>query len=209
MLIHDLRAPLSVAQGYLRLIRENRLESPEDRDRAIASAMDALGRISGLCTDASAYLQATSDSAPPARPVPVAAIVELVRGRLASTAIPITIREPLDDVRLGSGRSAEHLADAIARVVSAVLKEGGGRSGDAALDIAVRADELRLSIGTSQARAELGHDARPPFDAWRGGHGLALPLACRTIAEAGGQVWQLSNGRGAAGIAFPVGAAGR
>lgn len=209
VLIHDLRAPLSVAQGYLRLVRENRLESPDDRDRAIASAMDALGRISGLCADASAYLQATGNDRAAARPLPAGEMIELVRGRLASSEVPVNIAGPLDDRRIRSCHSLDRLADAVARVVAAVLKEGGGRSGRVALDVAVRADELQLAIGPADARVELGQNARTAFDAWRGGHGLALPLACLTITDAGGRIWQLQGGPGAAGIAFPVEAACR
>ena len=56
LLIHDLRAPLSVAQGYLRLLHQNRLDSDADRQRALAQTMEALGRISRLCDDAAAYV---------------------------------------------------------------------------------------------------------------------------------------------------------
>ena len=55
LLIHDLRAPLSVAGGYLRLLRENRLASDEDRDRAFSGVVEAVKRISRLCDEASDF----------------------------------------------------------------------------------------------------------------------------------------------------------
>src|SRR4030095_11942542 len=55
LLIHDLRAPLSVASGYLRLIREDRLTSAEDRERALIGALEAVRRISRLCDEASDF----------------------------------------------------------------------------------------------------------------------------------------------------------
>ena len=44
LLIHDLRAPLSVAQGYLRLLQQNRLEAETDRQRAMTQSIEALDR---------------------------------------------------------------------------------------------------------------------------------------------------------------------
>ena len=76
LLIHDLRAPLSVAQGYLRLIKEQRLPSVEERDRALAKTMDALGRMSGLCSDAAAFLRAPAQTPMAAPLVPVAGTVD-------------------------------------------------------------------------------------------------------------------------------------
>ena len=56
LLIHDVRTPLGVAHGYLRLIREQRLTTPDDRERALVSTQQALGRISRLCEEASGFL---------------------------------------------------------------------------------------------------------------------------------------------------------
>lgn len=204
LLIHDLRAPLSVAHGYLRLIKEERLGSIEERDRALAKAMDALGRISGLCTDASAFLRAPAKATAAAPLAPVGDTVDLVCRQLKARDIPVRVPEPLDAARWRVSRSSDDLADALVTVVAAAHQERGGRADDGALDIAVRENELRLCFGTATARDQLGHAPRSPFDAWRGGHGLSLPLACRTIAEVGGQIWQLPGGRGAVGVAFPV-----
>lgn len=201
LLIHDLRAPLSVAHGYLRLIKDERLGSIEERDRALAKAMDALGRISGLCTDASAFLRAPATATAAA---PVGDTVDLVCRQLKARDIPVREPELLDAARWRVSRSSDDLADALVTVVAAAHQERGGRSDDAALDITVRANELRLCFGTASARDQLAHAPRSPFDAWRGGHGLSLPLACRTIAEAGGHIWQLPTERGAIGVALPV-----
>ena len=65
LFVHDLRGPLSVAHGYLRLLRDERLASPAERERALAQTVDALGRISRLCADASSLVH-SYESAPPA-----------------------------------------------------------------------------------------------------------------------------------------------
>jgi signal transduction histidine kinase len=74
-LLHDFRTPIGVAQGYLRLIREGRLTSEADRERALDQAASSLGRLSRLCDDAADYLNqraraAGQQSAGAAQPAP-------------------------------------------------------------------------------------------------------------------------------------------
>lgn len=208
LLIHDLRAPLSVAQGYLRLIKEQRLPSVEERDRALAKTMDALGRMSGLCSDAAAFLRAPAQTPMAAPLVPVAGTVDAMCRELQDRNIAIRRPDSLEAAwRLS--RPSNDVADALARIVVAADQERGGRGEEAALDIILRDGELHFCFGTAAARDQLEQKPRAPFDAWRGGHGLALPLACRTISDAGGEIWQLPGVRGAVGVALPVESADR
>jgi hypothetical protein len=63
--------------------------------------------------------------------------------------------------------------------------------------------EARFLLGCDDDRAALVSHPPEVFDPWRGGHGIALPLACRIVAEAGGRIWTYANARGAVGIALP------
>jgi K+-sensing histidine kinase KdpD len=63
-LIHDLRTPLGVAMGYVRLIKDDRLASAEERDRALANTIEALGRIWRLCEEAEGSLTAARPPKP-------------------------------------------------------------------------------------------------------------------------------------------------
>ena len=62
------------------------------------------------------------------------------------------------------------------------------------------ASDRELWFTSGPARRSLSGDA---LDPWRG-PGLALPLACRTITDAGGRVWSNGPGRAGAGVAFPL-----
>jgi hypothetical protein len=62
-----------------------------------------------------------------------------------------------------------------------------------------------LAVGEEQAlpslvAASLG--APPPFDEWRGGLGLALPVARRVIEALGGALWSAPGERPRAGSAL-------
>jgi hypothetical protein len=48
-LVHDVRGPLGIASGYLRLLQDGKIPDAADQRAAIAKALDALGRIDRLC----------------------------------------------------------------------------------------------------------------------------------------------------------------
>src|SRR6187549_688007 len=62
VLIHDARTPIGVAQGYLRLLREQRLPTEEERERAMTRTMDALGRLAKLCDQAGQFVGEAAES---------------------------------------------------------------------------------------------------------------------------------------------------
>jgi hypothetical protein len=200
LLIHDLRAPLSVAQGYLRLLQQNRLEAESDRTRAITQSMEALGRINRLCQEATAFVaEPTTDG--PVTSVRAAQIVEQVTEACTARCSPWEfITQPALSGTL-RGRNLEQLAQSVAIVLCAAHRST--RNQAVRVSVGEEKKEARFLLGCDEDRAALVSGPPEAFDPWRGGHGLALPLACRTIAEAGGRVWTIASGRGAVGIALP------
>ena len=87
VLIHDVRTPLGVAHGYLRLVRTDKLPSPEDRDRALAGTQDALAKISRLCQDAGGFLE---DPRPGAVRAPARQLADRVAAVLAERGVAVT-----------------------------------------------------------------------------------------------------------------------
>ena len=204
LLIHDLRAPLSVAQGYLRLLSQNRLDSDADRQRALTQSIDALGRIARLCDDAAAYAAETeSGNALPTSVVQVAALMTQVREACAAqcseTITFIDASQPLN------GRVRVTQIDRVVQSLAVILCAARRSSRDASIRVSVhdRGNEARFLLGCDDDRAALESGPREMFDAWRGGHGVALPLACRIVTESGGRIWTIANARGAVGMALP------
>ena len=184
LLIHDVRTPLGVAHGYLRLIREQRLTTPDDRDRALASTQQALGRISRLCEEASGFL-AEPTSAAPVR-TGTALLLERVSAQLREHGVTITPPATAGTMTIAVGTGVDRLAEAVSTVLRAMARNVP--------------DGVRVETSGAELRF-IAADARGgPFDPWRG-HGLAVPLACRLIASVGGRV---GDAAGAPAIAFPV-----
>src|SRR4030095_17142283 len=60
--------PICVALGYVRLIKDERLGSPEEREKALSRAIAALGAMWRLCEDADGFLAHHGDGTRAAMP---------------------------------------------------------------------------------------------------------------------------------------------
>jgi signal transduction histidine kinase len=196
VLVHDVRTPLGVALGYVRLIKDERLPSAEERERALARTLDALSRMWQLCQDADGFLAAGS----PTTAVRVPVFVARLEGQLGSGRL---IRPQGDTVRTSSLRTAGR-ADELIRAIDTVVSLLAGFRDDEHVVMAIEADpgELRLCAAPRANVGSVAATAGPSCDPWTGGHGLALPLACRRIALVGGSVTIPTDG--AVTIAFPL-----
>lgn len=201
LLIHDLRAPLSVAQGYLRLLQQNRLEDEADRQRAFTQSMEALGRIGRLCEDAAAFVAEPTSADGPATTVPASHFVKQLSEACTARCSPLTFEADAGLRGTVRTRQLDHLVHSIAVVLCAVRRST--LSEPVSVTVVEEEKEARFLLGCDDDRAALVSGPPQTFDPWRGGHSIALPLACRTIAEAGGRIWTIANGRGAVGIALP------
>jgi K+-sensing histidine kinase KdpD len=201
LLIHDLRAPLSVAQGYLRLLQQNRLEAEVDRQRAMTQSMEALGRITRLCEDAAAFVAEPASTVGPVLTVRAAELVDQVTNACAARCSPLTF--VVQPELSGTMRSAnlDRLVQSVAVVLCAIRRST--REEPVCVSVVGEGKEAQFLLGCDDDRAALVSGSAQTFDPWRGGHGIALPLACRTITEAGGRIWTVADGRGAVGIALP------
>jgi hypothetical protein len=98
-------------------------------------------------------------------------------------------------------RQIDRIVQSLAVILCAVRRS----TKDDAVSVSVRdlGNEARFLLGCADDRAALESRAPERFDPWRGGHGIALPLACHIVTAAGGRVWTIANARGAVGIAIP------
>jgi light-regulated signal transduction histidine kinase (bacteriophytochrome) len=193
VLIHDIRTPVGVAQGYLRLLKEHRLSSPEEQDRALAQAQQALDRLARLCADAAALVDHTPLGAPLA--VPSARLVGQVVDRLGREPVDVVTDAGAAQGVITAPVDADRLADAVANVLLAAPADRGRPRPVA---IGTTGGELWFTCGTGVDG--LKGDA---LDPWKGA-GFALPLACQAIATAGGRVWAAAGGGRGTGVALPL-----
>src|SRR4029077_2743153 len=101
LLLHDLRSPVSIAQGYLRLLLQERLNDSKDRERALTQSMDALGRIGDLCAGAGEF---ANEAVTPAQAHRYPA-VELITALTAEAQAKGLIINTQDSLPIGSVRT--------------------------------------------------------------------------------------------------------
>jgi hypothetical protein len=191
VLIHDLRTPVGVAQGYLRLIQQDRLGTGEQRDRAFQKVQEALERVARLADDAFRLL----DEPPPAQGVPVPSehLVERVCARLPPTTVEVAITTVPAGVV-----AVQPDVDGLATAIADVLLSGGGPSARRSVTVGSTDGEIWFATGAVLS----GRPEGDPLDPWRV-PGLALPVACQTVGQSGGRLWSIPGHSGGVGVAFP------
>lgn len=193
---HELRNPLSVASGYLRMLTSERLGPLNEAQRkAAVTAAKSCEQLLALSSDLSAIARLERGEAALTR-VPVRAstlVAEAIAAYPETETHPVTITAQGDDDAMvcvdpiRARHTLQALITAVARaapdrsmvVVSRVVHTHDGRPW------------LYLIIAPDgQADAELVTDHRhaEPFDEWEGGLGVVLPLALRFLRLEGGDV---------------------
>jgi signal transduction histidine kinase len=203
LLVHDIRAPLGVAHGYLRLLKDNKLNSPDERNRAIAQTIDALARIGRHCDDAASYAVFPSLDQLSSTTVEVREFVDFIEEScMALGADPLSF--DIDDDRVTAvirGGRTDRIAASVAVILCAARRSAKQKA--ARVAVIQRDGEAQFLFGRDEDRSALVSSPAVEFDAWHGGHGIALPLACRTVTEAGGRIWTCADARGAVAVALP------
>jgi hypothetical protein len=188
VLIHDVRTPLGVAHGYLRLVRADKLPTPEDRDRALAGTQDALARISRICQDAGGFLE---DPRPGAIKAPARQLAERVVAVLAERGVTVGGAD-LPDGSVDVGTSVDRAADAIATLLA--LRAARTPGSVARIDGTVAALRFACGPAADGAKGPALDGAEAPFDPWQSSQGLGVALAHRLVTALGGRVWTAGNG---------------
>lgn len=203
-LAHEIRTPLAVSQGYLKLLIDGRITNADDARRAMEQTRQALGALATLCMDMGK----------------VSALVEGLRGDASLTATPaadvIAQLRSLDEVtgatwQGDAGRGAiqspnpRDLAQAVAIAAKAAFDEQRDAprvvrlSADGALTVLAGSEEALPSLPQSPEAP----NARP-VDFAKGGKGLKLIWAAFVFEKHGVQTWADAQHRASVGIRIPV-----
>lgn len=202
-LAHEIRTPLAVSQGYLKLYLDGRLTNADDQRRALQQTREALGTLATLCNEISKVSALSAIASP--------ALTERVTARefisQVQNAAEVHGMDWSGDPGAASiaTQSATDLARAVAIVAKAAFDEGRD------LPHAMRVSggpELVLLAGTPDAIAALeagpGAGDAGQVDFARGGKGLRLIWAAFVLQRHHVQTWTHQGHRAAVGFRFPL-----
>lgn len=212
--VHELRTPISVGSGYLRMLLASPDGNLSDRQRQFVSeSQKAWGRMTVLAEEMSELSRLEGGTFRlDTKPVDVRQVLEEAIGALPPTDETAVTTELApgkgramvqgDPVRLRTAFTSLLLALRRELVSSArlVVQEGPRtHDGRGVSWIAIGDAEQVGGFSTADPRA-LG-----TFDEWRGGSGLKLAIARRIIDAHGGAVWSPGDGaRAGAVVALPL-----
>jgi signal transduction histidine kinase len=209
--VHELRTPVTVVCGYLRMVLKEHGGPLTDKQRKmLEEAERSCARISALVAEMSdlGKLEA-KELAVSRHEVDMAALVAELASAMHEgddRGVHLDVRVPNRPIVVTGDRG--RLSAAITTLLHAALRERG-EPGVIVAECSVMADTAPawaiLTVGDEATLPSLLQAARgapPPFDEWRGGLGLALPVARRVVEALGGALWSAPGERPRAGSAL-------
>ena len=208
---HELATPLSVVAGYLRmLLREQAGPLTDKQKKMLEEAERSCARIGVLVGEMKELGKLESGEAALARhSIDLGALlVELASGMHEGRdrGVHVEVHGPQQPVTVTGDRT--RLAAALRALMHAAVRERGV-PGVIVVECTVLTDttpaSVLVAIGDEQTARALVAAARlepPPFDEWRGGLGLALPIGRRVIERQGGTLWSAAGDQPRAGSAL-------
>lgn len=213
--VHELRTPVTVVAGYLRMLLRGQAGPLTEKQRKMLEEADrSCARIGALVAEMSELGKLEARQlALAAQPIELSSLLREMAGDLregADRGVRLQVQsspEPLvvmgDRARLGA---------AVTALLRAALRERS-EPGDVIAVCSKLAGSPAwgvVAIGEPEALPALLNGAQgtpPPFDEWRGGLGLALLVARRVIELHGGAIWSAGEHHrsGAAAFRLPLG----
>lgn len=203
-LAHEIRTPLAVSQGYLKLYVDGRLAKPEDQQRALQQTREALGVIAVLCADIGRVSALAEAGAP--------ALAE----RLGVTQLADDLREcgELAGATAGgeppAGQIATNASKDLVRAIATVIKSAFDEAkhephhyewegnGEALVILAGTTAGVRALPSTADG------DGAAAVNVVRGGKGLTLIWAAFVLEQHGIQTWTHPAHKASVGFRIPL-----
>ena len=211
--VHELRTPVTVVAGYLRmLIKEQGGPLTEKQRKMLEEAERSCTRIGALVAEMSEFGKLESRELSLSRQdFDLGALVQELASSMQDghdRGVRLEVRG-VDQPLIVSGDRTRLTAALKALMQSAVRERG--EPGVIAVECSIAPGDPRwavIAIGDGAIVSSLARagDGTPPFDEWRGGLGLALPVARRVIAAHGGALWSAdgAHSRSACALRLPL-----
>jgi signal transduction histidine kinase len=206
VLAHEIRTPLAVSQGYLKLMAEGHLTTATEQATALERTRDALDKIAMLCSDMGRLSAVTEAPAPSLHArVTAVSMLDAVSDALSRYAPART--GPMTPACVIATDGTHDLAAAVAALGTMACADAGPDDKAMTVTDSTRTS-LTLRLGGALAVAGLPAHAGDP-DATapmlvRGGFGLSLLWAAVVLERHGVRAWQGREASAAIGLTFPM-----
>jgi signal transduction histidine kinase len=206
VLAHEMRTPVGIAHGYVRLLLEGRLPEEKDRRRALEQLQKALGRLSDISHESSALADWLEREDPEAVAIGARKLLDTVLDTGFDAPVTADSSGVSADAALTTADRRE-LERALGSLVRATARELRGRP--CTVVARERGRQLQVLIGASNEFDALADgpesEHAAPLEIDRGGLGLALVHATMVLDANGGACWSRKGSRQAVAVRLPLG----
>jgi signal transduction histidine kinase len=209
--VHELRTPITVVAGYLRMVLKERAGPISDQQRKLLEeAEKSCGRLSGLVAEMSDLSALESGKAAfNDSPVDLNALLrEAVAGLPELPDRPVAVEVQGPDAPITIKGDAARLRSAVTALLMALRREVvtsdrliarlQNADGDSLSVVAVGEPDKIDSIASATV------SSLQRFDEWRGGSGLSLAVARRVFGQYGGSLYQPGEVKAGAVLVLPL-----
>ena len=218
--VHELRTPVTVVSGYLRMLLRDQAGPLNDKQRKmVEEAERSCSRIGALVTEMSELGKLESEMLTLSGPEfdLSALLTEVASSMHDGDDRGITLETRGTDRPVMVAGDRPRLAAVLRALMHAAIRERP----DAGVIVVecstfTQSDQpwVTVAVGAEpglRALADAGRTDHASFDEWRGGLGLALPVGRRVVEAHGGALWSAPGDTPRAGsaIRLPIGSRAR
>jgi signal transduction histidine kinase len=209
--VHELRTPVTVVSGYLRMLLRDQAGPLSDKQRKMLEEADrSCSRIGALVSEMSELGKLESQELTISGPEfdLSAVITDVASGMHEGEDRGITLETRGTDRPVMVAGDRARLAAVLRALMHAALRERAD-AGVIVVDSSTVNDAGRdwvvVAIGADgdiPALVAAGRGQPPEFEEWRGGLGLALPVGRRVVEGHGGVLWSAPGDKPRSGSAL-------
>ena len=210
LIAHEMRSPGAVVSGYLRMLKgPSTSDMPGREQKMIEEANRSCARLLHVVQEVSDFGELSSNGDLKRTPLSIFALCEEVVEAAAGEGSDVSfIVDDADRECMVDGHEGR-LKQAIAALVASLVRERGTAPVEAHAFVH-RNNGLSMALvafgdpgGVASAADVLKHQ-QMPFDLWRGGMGLSLPIAYRIVEAHHGSLWAMPGSRATCALSLPL-----
>jgi len=203
-LAHEIRTPLAVSQGYLKLFLDGRLTDADDTRRAMEQTRQALGALATYCLDMGKISALAESSESTGIPERVTTADFITRLRQHAEVAGTTWSGEAGTGAIAT-RPARDFVDAVAFVLKAAFDEAKSQSPEVRIEAST---SLTLLAGHADALGALQDGPTGPaaraMNFGKGGKGLKLIWSAFVLDRHGVEAWTIQDHKSSVGIRIPL-----
>jgi signal transduction histidine kinase len=207
LLAHEMRSPGAVVAGYLRMLKTSGSELPPREQKMIDEANRSCGRLMHIVQELSDLGELDSQELTCA-PLAIFPLCDDIVQSVSHEGADVTFVCDNEDRDVLIDGHETRLKQAVSSLIASLVRERGSSPIEARGFVSRTSAPAALIAfgdpGAVASPADVLKHQQLPFDRWRGGMGLSLPIAHRIVRAHRGDLWALPGSRATCALSLPL-----